>query len=94
MIEKSISKRATRRQMLKVYALVLKAGESFNPAGATKNFKGWFSSHKNPVERMIIAGYAGDMLVETEKRLKLVRELLTEGGYLGWGGDKYDSDRE
>jgi hypothetical protein len=82
-VDKSISKFAARRQMLKVYGLILKPGEHFSAASATKNFKAWFNSHKSLSEQCILALYVDEILTETEKRLKLVRTLLMEEGYAG-----------
>ena len=80
-VDKSISKFATRRQMLKVFALVLKPSDHFRAASATKNFKAWVNSHQSATEQCILGSYAEEILTELEKRLKLVRNLLEEEGY-------------
>lgn len=79
-VDKSISMTATRKQMLKVYTMVLKKGP-FNVDNAIKNFKAWFKSHRGSLEQSIIARYVNEVLSETEKRLKQVRESLEEDGY-------------
>lgn len=79
--DRSLTKLVVRRRLRRVMTLVFRDSD-ISPT-LTRAFEEWVNQYSNKDERELIASFAMSYLLDTERRLRNIRDKLNSGVFSG-----------